>query len=90
MIIDTHAHLYAKEFDDDIDEVIIRAKSLGVDKILLPNIDCSSIDSLHNLCQKTPDLFYPMMGLHPCSVNESWESQLKEIEGIIFPDPLLT
>ena len=84
MIIDTHAHLYAKEFDSDIAEVVDRAKSLGVNKILLPNIDCSSIDSLHNLCKKKPDLFYPMMGLHPCSINEAWESQLKEIETQLF------
>ena len=84
MIIDTHAHLYAKEFDSDIAEVVDRAKSLGVNKILLPNIDCSSIDSLQNLCEKNPGFFYPMMGLHPCSVDESWESQLKEIETQLF------
>ena len=84
MIIDTHAHLYAKEFDSDIDDVIARAKRLGIEKILLPNIDSSSIESLHHLCKKKPDIFYPMMGLHPCSVDESWKTQLKEIEAKLF------
>jgi len=34
MIIDTHAHLYAEEFDQDIADVIERARSEGVDRVL--------------------------------------------------------
>ena len=36
--IDTHSHLYAKEFDVDRNEVVHKAIDSGVEKILLPNI----------------------------------------------------
>ena len=45
MLIDTHTHLYLKEFDADRPEVIIAAKQKGVEKILLPNIDASTISA---------------------------------------------
>ncbi len=80
MIIDTHAHLYAKEFIEDFDQVVIRAKSNGVNKILLPNIDVSSISLMEDLCLNYPDFFYPMMGLHPCSVDGDWRNQFAVIE----------
>lgn len=69
--VDTHSHLYAKEFDDDIDEVIQRTQSKGVDKILLPNIDVQSISRLKQLLKQDTS-FVPMLGLHPCSVTENW------------------
>ena len=40
MIIDTHAHIYAEEFDEDRDLMLQRASASGVGAILLPNIDC--------------------------------------------------
>lgn len=42
-MIDTHAHVYASEFDHDRDEVIARARQVGIEKILMPNIDVNSI-----------------------------------------------
>ncbi|MDO5664649.1 MAG: TatD family hydrolase [Bacteroidia bacterium] len=78
-IVDTHAHLYLEEFDSDIENVVTRAKSIGVEKILLPNIDEKSILNLKQTVAKYPSLFTPMMGLHPTSVSEDWEQQLKII-----------
>lgn len=78
-LIDTHAHLYLEEFDNDIDEVVDRAKTIGVEKILLPNIDTSTIESLSKLAKRHPDLFVPMMGLHPTSVKSDWQKQLNAI-----------
>lgn len=80
MVIDTHAHLYASEFDSDIDDVIIRARKVGLRHILLPNIDVSSISRLDRLISTDPVLFKRMMGLHPCSVNQEFEHQLSEIK----------
>ena len=45
MLIDTHAHLYSKDFDEDVNQVIIRAKEVGIEKILMPNIDSQSIET---------------------------------------------
>ncbi|NDV79022.1 TatD family hydrolase [Dysgonomonas sp. 511] len=79
-IIDTHSHIYAEEFDADIDQVIERAKIAGVEKILLPNIDVSSIERLHGLANRYSGYCIPMMGLHPTSVGDDWKSQLSVVE----------
>lgn len=80
MLIDTHAHLFAEQFSDDIDEVIDRAKKVGVKKVILPNIDQKSTATMLRLHQKYPDYCYPAIGLHPCSVEENYESVLIEME----------
>lgn len=78
-MIDTHAHLFTKEFEEDFEEMIARAKSVGVEKVLLPNIDESTIESLRSSIKKDPSFFIPMMGLHPTSVNDNWQNQLSII-----------
>lgn len=40
--IDTHTHLYAEEFSEDIDIVIQRALDKNVTTLLLPDIDRST------------------------------------------------
>lgn len=75
-LIDTHAHLFVEEFKDDLSEVVIRAKEVGVEKVLLPNIDETSIVHLKRCVLDYPGFFYPMMGLHPTSVTGNWEKQL--------------
>ena len=74
--VDTHAHLYAEEFDKDLDLVIERAKSEGVDRVYLPNIDEDSIERMFSLEQKYPDYFFAMMGIHPCYVKENVDKQM--------------
>lgn len=79
-IIDTHSHIYVDRFRDDIDQVIQRAKEVGVRKILLPNIDVESIEEVHTLASSYPDYCIPMMGLHPTSVKENWQEDLAIIK----------
>ena len=66
--IDTHTHLFLKQFDIDIDKVIEESIENNVTKFLLPNINSSTTGSMLNLCKKYPEKCYPMMGLHPCDV----------------------
>lgn len=80
--IDTHAHLYQAAFDDDIAQVVDRAVVSGVSKILLPNIDLDSIEPMLRLCAHNPDVFQPMMGLHPCYVKEDFEKVLYKMESL--------
>ena len=80
LLIDTHAHLYAKEFDLDRSEVILSAKAVGVQSVLLPNEDAESIEAIDRLCDQEPDFAYPMMGLHPTSVNRDYVIELSKIE----------
>ena len=72
-LIDTHSHLFLEEFKADLDQVIERAKSGGVAKIFMPNIDCSTIESLLSTAAAYEGYCLPMIGLHPTSVNESYE-----------------
>ncbi|MFA6806062.1 MAG: TatD family hydrolase [Bacteroidales bacterium] len=80
--IDTHSHLYAEEFLEDIDQVILRAKEANISKILLPNIDLASIKPMLELCNKDK-CFYPMLGLHPTSIDNSYIDQLDKIEALL-------
>lgn len=79
-MIDTHTHIYLEEFEADVEAVIERALESGITKILLPNIDASSIDAMLRLEEMYPEVCYPMMGLHPCSVKDDFEKQLKLVE----------
>lgn len=71
-LIDTHCHLYLKQFHDDLDEVLQRALDADVRHIFLPAINWGSVaemDRLHH-----PDIsFYKMAGIHPCDVNDKIE-----------------
>ncbi|MDD4778612.1 MAG: TatD family hydrolase [Fermentimonas sp.] len=78
-VIDTHAHLFTTDFENDIDDVVIRAKSAGVEKVLLPNIDETTIVNLKECVSTDPAFFIPMMGLHPTSVKEEWKQQLEPV-----------
>ena len=80
MLIDTHSHIYLENFDPDRDETINRSIGAGVEKILLPNIDSTSIDDMLRLSNKYPGNCFPMMGLHPGSVKENWEEELLLVE----------
>jgi TatD DNase family protein len=79
-IIDTHAHAYLEEFREDEVKLIEDAQAVGVDKVLLPNIDIDSISELKRLAANYPDFYLPMMGLHPCYVEENFEVQLNQVK----------
>ncbi len=78
-LIDTHCHAYAAAFDADRMDTIARAVEAGVDRLLLPNIDASSIQPLLDLVAAQPDRCLPMMGLHPCHVDAEWETECAPI-----------
>lgn len=80
ILTDTHTHLYADEFQPDRTEMIQRAIDAGVSRLFLPNIDSSSIPGLFSLVKEFPQNCFPMMGLHPCSVDEKFQNELKVVE----------
>ena len=75
-IIDTHTHLYLKQFNEDIDLVINRSKEIGIKKFIFPAIDSSHFDSMHSLKGKYPDCIFLMSGLHPTDVKEDSKDEL--------------
>lgn len=77
---DTHAHVYLPEFQDKMDEILARAEQEKVMKIALPNIDSSTTESLKATCDLY-DGFYPMVGIHPCSIKpDSYKNELRHVE----------
>ena len=82
--IDTHTHLFASEFDDDIDIVVQNAIDNGVSKMLLPNIDSTTTNNMLQLCNKYPQHCFPMIGLHPCSVKkDNIEKEILHVEEML-------
>ena len=82
-IIDTHTHLYLNQFKKDIDDVIARAKEIGIKKFIFPAIDSSHFDSMHSLKNKYPKEIYLMSGLHPTDVKENYKDELDFVENTL-------
>lgn len=79
-MIDTHCHLYAKEFEQDIQLVIERAGNVGISKLYLPAIDSNTHSDMIALEEKFKGICFSMIGLHPCSVKEDFDKELIIIE----------
>lgn len=90
VLTDTHAHLYHARFDADRDAVLDRARQAGVKRIVLPNIDRSSIQPMLDLATAETGYCLPTMGIHPCSIGESTDAELDAAEAWLFkpPEPL--
>lgn len=80
MLIDTHAHLYAGEFDSDRNEMIERTIQRGITKMILPNIDESSIEGMLSLSDQYPDNCFPLIGIHPTSITPDYKRQITLVE----------
>ena len=77
--IDTHAHLYDEAFLGEEDDAIGRAVDNGVTKMILPDIDSSTRNSMFSLAARHSDRLYPCLGLHPTSVDAGWKSELDKV-----------
>ena len=76
-LIDTHSHIYLSEFAEDRSEIFERAEKEGVRKVLLPAIDSSTHGDMIGLETANEESCAAMMGVHPCSVKENFEDELK-------------
>lgn len=79
MIIDTHAHIDTEAFEEDLQEVINRAKSSGVERIIIPAIKPSTFDSLLNIVEKYEVLYFGI-GVHPHSSQDFNEEVLNRVK----------
>ena len=79
-LIDTHCHLYLEDFDPEQEQLIEEAKASGIERLLMPNVDLTTIDRMHALCDQHPDFTLPMMGFHPTSVDEHYAEALRITE----------
>lgn len=77
---DTHTHLYLDDFSPENEEVVRRAIVCGVEKLIFPNVDLSTIEPMKHLHKSFPQNTFMAMGLHPTEVRETWEKDLAETE----------
>lgn len=80
-LIDTHCHLYGKEFTKDIEEVLHRADSEGVKRFYLPAIDRHTQTALLDLEARHPGICMGMTGVHPCHIKADYKDELAFVEG---------
>jgi TatD DNase family protein len=76
MFIDTHTHIYLQDFEKDRLQIIDECLNNKINKLLLPNIDSSTIKDVVKLSKDYSGVCFPMVGLHPCSVKNDYENQL--------------
>ncbi len=75
MLIDTHCHLDAAEFDEDRDEVVARAASAGVGTMLIPAVTVANFTDVERTCCRYSACL-PAWGIHPMYVDRAREEDL--------------
>ena len=75
MLIDTHCHLDAAEFDADRPEVIEAAERAGVRSILIPAVDASNFSGVRSLAHEIKGGAYAL-GIHPMYVRHAQSQDL--------------
>jgi len=88
-IIETHAHIYDEQFDEDREAMLERAKNAGVSQIWMPNCNHETIPGMLELENKYPGFCVPMMGLHPCYVDENFEKELELLSDFLEKRPFI-
>ncbi|WP_413377023.1 TatD family hydrolase [Alkalihalobacillus sp. 1P02AB] len=79
MFFDTHVHLNADQFDDDLEEVIQRAERAGVKEMVVVGFDEKTINRALDLIEKY-DYLYAAVGWHPVDAIDMTEKHLKWLE----------
>lgn len=80
MFVDTHAHLYIEEFDEDRQSSIQKAIDLGVKHLFLPAIEQKYTLAMQATQAMFPEHVHLMMGLHPCYVKDNYLQELAHVE----------
>lgn len=81
MLFDTHAHLNAEQFDEDLNEVIERAKQKGVENMVIVGFDRPTITRAMELVEEF-DFMYAAVGWHPVDAIDMTDEDLAWIEGL--------
>lgn len=77
--IDTHTHLYDEAFLGEEDDAVRRATDAGVGRMIVPDIDSSTRESMFSFTRRHPSVTFPCLGLHPTSVKEDYQEELDKI-----------
>ncbi len=87
MLIDTHAHIYSEEFDEDRAEMLERAFQEGVGHIVMPSISREDYPRLVEVLHTYPKQTSAAVGLHPAYVKEDYREQLDFMKAHLYSEP---
>ncbi len=88
-LIDTHAHLSDAKYNNDITDIILRAREGGVERVLMPDVGIDGREELMALCDRYAGYLIPMVGVHPTTLNEveDWRVEVDEVERLLSDSP---
>ncbi|TKH03206.1 TatD family deoxyribonuclease [Peribacillus simplex] len=79
MLFDTHVHVNAEQFNEDLEDVIERAKEAGVNNMVVVGFDRPTIIRAMELIEAY-DFMYAAVGWHPVDAIDMTEEDLQWIE----------
>lgn len=83
-MIDTHCHIDDPQYADHLDTFLATQKQDGVECMLVPGVDASSIASVGAVADRHPAYLYPALGLHPENIQADWQQHLDAIQAELF------
>jgi len=86
ILVDTHTHLNLEQFNSDVSEVIKRSQEANVNYFVVPNVDSTTIESMMKLCREYKGVCFPAIGLHPGSVKENYQDELRIMENWLIKE----
>ena len=82
-MIDTHCHIDDPQYAEELSAFLEEQKVGGVELILVPGVDKTSVKDVLDVCDQYPDYLLPALGLHPENVKEDWAEQLAIIKAAV-------
>ena len=82
-MIDTHCHIDDSQYTEGLDAFLAEQRQDGVEAILVPGVDKTSVKDVLEVCNLYPDYLFPALGLHPENVKEDWREQLATIKAAV-------
>ena len=82
-MIDTHCHIDDPQYTEGLDAFLAEQLQDGVEAILVPGVDKTSVKDVLEVCNLYPDYLFPALGLHPENVKEDWREQLAIIKAAV-------
>jgi TatD DNase family protein len=82
MLVDTHCHLDAGEFDIDREQMLQASRDAGVKAFVLPAIGVDQFEGVHRLVAEHDDIWFAL-GIHPLLVDQSADGDLQRLRQAI-------
>jgi len=76
-LIDSHCHLIFENFDEDLDDVLLRLRSRGVKKLVHACCEFKEIPKLKKISHEFNEIYYSV-GLHPLEAKK-WDLSSKSL-----------